>query len=147
MPLINRKNYIQIVCVIFTCLVVIKLLSEGILGIKDAYYTENLMMMLGVTVVATFILSLHYYVQNVPVLIVIGIQYILLIGLLMGVLWFCGYFGELHENGYKDMFWSVTIPYGIGAAIYYINFFVQLQQANKMLMDMKEKGRTTDGRE
>lgn len=139
MPLIHKKNFIQIVCVIYTCLVILKLVLEGISGKKDSYYLENLTMMLAITVIATLVLSLHYYLQNVPLPVVMLVQYVLLMGAIWGFIWVGGHFVEVHEDAYRDLFKSFTIPYVIFAGVYYITFFMQVKNANKMLKSMKGK--------
>ena len=59
MKIINRNNFISIVCVSFTLIVCGKLFLEKSMGFVDTYYTENIFTILGVSVLATGILSLH----------------------------------------------------------------------------------------
>lgn len=95
--------------------------------------------MLALSVIATFVLSLHYYLRSFPIWLVIIGQYIVLVALIMACIWIEGYFVELHPNAYKDMFRSFTIPYVIGAAIYYFKFWYEVKRANLILKDLKSE--------
>ena len=66
MKLINRKNFISIVCISFTVLVLVKLIWEKAIGLTDPRYTENIFISLGFSVLITVILAVHYYLQRFP---------------------------------------------------------------------------------
>ena len=83
MKIINRNNFISIVCVSFTLIVCGKLLLEKSMGFIDKNYTENIFTCLAISFLATGILSLHYYLQRFPFLPVVIGQYILLIGVIL----------------------------------------------------------------
>lgn len=134
--MIEKNNFWSIVSGVFTCLLIGKLIMERISGHRDVYYIENIFTMLVITIVATFILSLHKYLQNVPVVPVMILQYVILIGCVMGGLWIMSQFSEMNPEGYKDMFWTVTIPYVILAGIYYISFFLEVKKANVLLSEL-----------
>ena len=134
--MIEKNNFWSIVSGVFTCLLIGKLLMESLSGHRDVYYIENIFTMFGITVVATFILSLHKYLQNVPVVLVMLLQYVILIGCVMGGIWMISQFSEVNPEGYKDMFWTVTIPYVLLAGIYYISFFWEVKKANALLMEL-----------
>ena len=138
MNLITRSNFISIVCVSFTLIVCGKLLLEKSLGVTDIYYTENIFTCLGVSVLATAILSVHYYLQHLPFIPVVIGQYLLLIGLVFSGIWIGGHFTENAPSAYIDMFISVTIPYVIGAIVYYVSFFIQIKKANEIFMSLDD---------
>ncbi len=131
MKLINRKNFISIVCISFTLIVCGKLLLEKSTGFVDRYYTENIFTCLGISVLATFVLSLHYYLQRFPFIPVMIGQYIALIGFVFLCIWIMGHFTDQAPSAYRDMFVSVTIPYIIGAVVYYVSYFWQIKKANE----------------
>lgn len=139
MPIINHKNYLEIVCKTFTCIVLGKIILEKLVGHVDFYYASNILTILAVTAISTFILGLHYYFREVSVFIVIIIQYILILFFVLGSIWIQGCFVELSKNAYLDMFLSFTVPYVIGAAMYYIAFFNQIKKANQLLKAIKAK--------
>ncbi len=136
MKIINRNNFISIVCVSFTLIVCGKLLLEKSIGFTDVYYTENIFTCLGVSILATGILSIHYYLQHLPFIPVVIGQYLLLIGLVFVCIWIGGHFTENAPSAYRDMLVSVTIPYVIGAIVYYISFFLQIKKANEFFMGL-----------
>lgn len=139
MKLIDRKNFISIVCISFTLIVCGKLLLEKIVGFTDRYYTENIFTCLGFSVIITLILSLHYYLQRFPFIPVFIGQYLATIGIVFLTIWITGHFIENAPTAYKDMFISVTIPFLTGAVIYYISFFRQIKNANKMIEMLSEQ--------
>lgn len=138
MKLINRSNFISIVCVSFTLIVCGKLLYEKSIGFVDGSYTENIFMCLGISVLATLILSLHYYLQRFPFVPVVIGQYLLLIGVIFAGIWISGHFTKNAPSAYRDMFISVTVPYVIGAIVYYISFFLQIKKANKVFLNLEK---------
>jgi predicted tellurium resistance membrane protein TerC len=137
MKLINRHNFISIVCISFTLIVCGKLLWEKSSGFIDRYYTENIFTCLGVSVLATFVLSLHYYLQRFPFIPVVIGQYLALIGFVFLCIWIMGHFTDNAPSAYRDMFVSVTIPYVIGAVVYYISFFLQIKRANEVFENLE----------
>lgn len=92
------------------------------------------------SLVATFVLSQHYRFQEYPLLLCIVVQYVVLVALVMLVTWLSGRFHPLHEDAYKDMFWSFTVPYLIGVVVYYISLFHDVKRANQSLKKIKESG-------
>lgn len=136
MKLINKNNFISIVCVTFTLIVCGKLILEKITGFVDKNYTENIFTCLGISILATFILSLHYYLQRFPFIPVVIGQYLALISFIFLCIWISGHFTENSPSAYHDMFVSVTIPYVIGAVVYYISFFLEIKKANEVFQKL-----------
>ena len=138
MKLINRKNFISIVCISFTFLVLGKLIWEKIIGFTDPHYTENIFLTLGFAILIPAILAVHYYLQQFPFIPVFIGQYVVTVAIVLGVIWVIGHFAELAPTAYRDMFVSVTIPFIICAVIYYIIFFRQIRKANEILENLTE---------
>ena len=138
MKLINRNNFFSIVCISFTILVCSKLLLEKMTGFTDKFYTENIFACLGGSFLITFLLSLHYYLQKFPFIPVLLGQYAAAVGAAFLLVWIDGHFSEHSPNAYRDIFFSVTIPFVVGAAVYYFYFFQQIKKANKMIEKMEE---------
>lgn len=59
-------------------------------------------------------------------------QYLLLMGIIFAGIFVLGQVSDIAPTAYKDMFVSVTVPYIIGAALYYISFFWQIKKANEI---------------
>ncbi len=133
MKLINKRNFVSIVCIFFTLITCGKLLYERALNFTDRYYTDNIFTILGFSVLITLILSLHFYLQKFPFWLVIIAQYALTVGIVFLAIFIHGRFSTNAPTAYWDMFVSITIPFLIGALVYYICFFVQIKRANKVL--------------
>lgn len=144
MKIINKKTFIPIVCVVYTILSVSKIISEAILLNEYEKCQANLLLMLFFSIVATLVLSQHYRLKDIPLGVVIIVQYVVLIGLVLLITWVSGYYIELHPNGYRDMFLSFTIPYIVGAIIYYLNVFREAKKANQIIGNIKKR-RNSDG--
>ena len=133
MKIINKRNFVSIVCIFFTLITCGKLLYERALNFTDRYYTDNIFTILGFSVLITLILSLHFYLQKFPFWLVIIAQYALTVGIVFLAIFIHGRFSTNAPTAYWDMFVSITIPFFIGALVYYICFFVQIKRANKVL--------------
>lgn len=138
MKIIDKQNFWSVVCKVFTLLLLGKILLEFIVQGFFGNYQENILIMFGLSLLATFVLSQYYRFQKYPLLLVILGQYILLIGVVMLITWIGGWFGELHHNAYRDMFLSFTIPYVISVIIYYTAVFHEIKSANQTLKEIKE---------
>lgn len=139
MKLINRKNFISIVCISFTLIVCGKLIYEKLLNFTDRYYTQNIFLCLVFSVLITLILSLHFYLQKYPFIPVLIGQYVLTIGITFLTIWVAHFFTDEAPSAYMDMFTSVTVPFVAGAIVYYIAFFAKIKKANKILENLSEE--------
>lgn len=137
--MIDRHNFWSIVSGVFTCLLIGKIILESIMGYRDVNYAENILTMFIITAAATAILGMHKYLQNVPILLVMVFQYAGLIGSVMGVIWILSRITDVAPSGYRDMFWSVTVPYVVLAGVYYISFFREVKKANELLLEMNRE--------
>lgn len=139
MKIIDRHNFFATGCVIFTILALCKVVLEAIVQGVFGNYQENLLLMLFLSFLATLVLSQHYRFQKFPLLAVILVQYVFLAGVVLLLTWIMGHFQELHEDAYWDMFLSFSIPYAVGAVLYYIALFYEIRRANQALKDIKEQ--------
>ncbi|MFG6355641.1 MAG: hypothetical protein K1W26_02280 [Acetatifactor sp.] len=137
--MIDRHNFWPTVSGVFTCLLIGKIALESIWGVRDEHYAENIIALFVITFMATLLLSMHRYLQNMPVLLVMLLQYGVLMGGVMGAMWLGTHFTDMHTNACRDMFWSVTIPYVALAGVYYISFFWNIKKANTLLKMNQEK--------
>lgn len=137
MKLINKRNFVSIVCIFFTLITCGKLLLEKAYGFTDKYYTDNIFTILAFSVLITLILSLHFYLQRFPFLLVLIAQYALTVGIVFLAIFIHGQFSENAPTAYWDMFVSITIPFFVGALVYYICFFAQIKKANRILEELE----------
>lgn len=143
MKLIDKGNFISTICVVFTCLVLGKIAIEALFAGVFGNDQENLLLMFLFSALGTFVLSQHYRLERFPLMAVMAGQYVLLVAAVMLVTWISGFFVELHEDAYRDMFRSFTIPYVIAAAVYYISLYFEIRKANRLLQEVR---RTEDAK-
>ncbi|MBD5449083.1 MAG: hypothetical protein HDR28_02770 [Lachnospiraceae bacterium] len=139
MKIINKQNFFPTVCVVYTLLVLGKLVLEYIVQGLWENYQGNLLVMFVLSLLAVFVLSQYYRFQKYPLLAVIVVQYLVLIGGVMLFTWIVGLFEPLHENGYRDMFLSFSIPYAIGVVVYYAALFHEVKAVNRVLRQIKDE--------
>ena len=118
--------------------VLTKILLEYIAQGLWENYQQNLLIMLVLSIMAVFVLSQYYRFQKYPLVVVIVVQYILLIAGIMLFTWISGFFTTLHENAYRDMFLSFSIPYAVGVVIYYAALFHEVKSVNQILRKIKD---------
>lgn len=139
MKIITKQNFFSTVCVIYTLLVsgkvVLEYFTQGVWG----NYQENLLVMLVLSALSVLVLSQYYRFSKYPLLVVIVLQYLVLVGGVMLFTWISGFYAPLHENGYRDMFLSFSIPYAIGVVVYYVSLFHEVKTVNRMLWQIKDE--------
>ena len=138
MKIINKKNFFPTVCTVYTMLVLTKILLEYIAQGLWENYQQNLLIMLVLSIMAVFVLSQYYRFQKYPLVVVIVVQYLVLIAGIMLFTWISGFFTTLHENAYRDMFLSFSIPYAVGVVIYYAALFHEVKSVNQILRKIKD---------
>ncbi len=136
MKLITRKNFFTIACIAFTLMVTFKLVFEKLMGHVDRYYTENILLCLGFCIMIPAVLSVHYYLQRFPFLPVLIVQYLVVVALTIAIVAIVDTVSGTSTSAFADMIVSVTIPYFVGAFIYYAIFFRQVKKANAILNEL-----------
>lgn len=138
MKIINKHNFFPTVCTVYTLLVMTKLLLEYLVQGLWENYQENMLLMFVLSILAVFVLSQYYRFQKYPLVIVIIVQYLVLIAGVMLFTWISDFFVPVHENGYRDMFLSFSIPYAIGVIVYYMFLFHEVKSVNRILHQIKD---------
>ena len=141
MKLINRKNFISIVCISFTLIVCGKLILEGLMGFTDKNYTMNIFAILGFSIIITAVLALHFYLQKFPLIPVLIGQYLGVVGLTVAFVKITDFIADTATNAMIEMIASVTIPFVISAIVYYIAFFRQVNKANDILSEITSENK------
>ena len=139
MKLINRHNFISIVCISFTLIVCGKLMIEKLMGFTDVHYTENIFTCLIFSFCITGVLALHFYLQKFPLIPVLIGQYTLVIAITVGYVLIVDKLVGTTTNAMWQMILSVTIPFALSALVYYIAFFRQVRKANRIIADLNRK--------
>lgn len=138
MKIIDRKSFFPTVCVVYTIITVSKIILEAVFNQLFGNYQKNILMILFLSFLATFVLSQHYRLHAIPLPIVIIGQYVVLASGILLVLKIMSFFTPIHPDGYRDMLLSFTIPYVIGAIIYYVSLLQEVQKVNLLLNEIKK---------
>lgn len=131
-----RNEILLTICVSYTIISI----SAAIINLFAGAETNNLntISMLVFTSIAVLILYTHQLFDNISPLLMIIIQYVIAVALVMLYTFFVGLFNPIAEGGYWDIFVSFTVPYVIGAVVYYISVFYQAHQQDALLQEIKE---------
>ena len=139
MKLIEKHEFWPTVCVCYTLLSLGKIALEYVTGGVWGNEQANYILIFVLCVLATFVLSQHYRLDRFPLPVVMIGQYVVLIAVVFAITWLIGTMESLGEHAYRDMFRSFTIPYIIGAVVYYMAYFRQVRNANRRLEQWKKK--------
>ncbi len=139
MKIIEKNEFWPTVCVCYTLISLGKIVLECFLQGALENEQANFLLIFVLCFLATFVLSQHYRLDRFPLPAVIIGQYVVLIAAVFFITWLIGRAEPLSEHAYRDMFRSFTIPYVIGAIVYYAAYFRQVKKANRMLEDVRKK--------
>ena len=137
------KNEILLtICVSYTIISACSAIVNMLMGGETS--NLNTLSMLVFTSIAVLILYMHQLFERISPLLMIVIQYVIALGLVMLYVFLVGLVEPVAERGYRDIFISFTVPYIIGAVVYYISVFKQARQQDALLQEIKEKSKTAE---
>ncbi len=140
MKLINKRNVIPIICITYTVVSVTLTIFE-IINKSEINPTQlNIFFFLILSILGVGVLSQHYRFERFSPLTMIILQYVIALAVIVISLWTASFFVDIHPDGYKDMTLSFSIPYFIGAVIYYVCLRLEVKEQNKLLRNIKKKG-------
>ena len=131
-----RNEILLTICVSYTLISIGTTILNMLVGSETN--NMNTISMLVFTSIAVLVLYTHQIFDKVSPLVMIVIQYVIALGLVMLYVFIVGLFDPVAEGGYRDIFVSFTIPYVIGALVYYISVFYQAQQQDALLQEIKK---------
>lgn len=139
MRLINKKNILPTICIVYTfvsiSLTMFEIFDKGKMNPTQL----NIFLFLILSILGVGVLSQHYRFERFSPLTMVVLQYILAILIIYISLWIASFFVDIHPNGYKDMTISFSIPYFIGTIIYYICLKIEVKKQNLLLKNIKRK--------
>lgn len=139
MKLISKKNVIPVICTTYT-IVSTALTSFEVLQKGEMNPTQlNMFSCLVLCIIGVGVLSQHYRFERFSPLTMIVMQYLIAMILIFGGLKTASCFTEIHPDGYRDMTVSFSIPYFIGAVIYYVSLRLQVRRQNGILEKIKKE--------
>lgn len=137
MKLINKRNILPIICITYTIVSIVLTIYEIIINGTINPTQLNIFLFLILSILGVGILSQHYRFERFSPLTMIIIQYLIAVVIILISLKTASFFVDIHPDGYKDMTISFTVPYFVGAVIYYISLEVEVQRQNKLLDKIK----------
>lgn len=138
MKLITKKNIIPIICITYTVLSISLTIYEIIVNGKMNPAQLNIFLFLILSILGVVVLSQHYRFERFSPLTMIIMQYAIAIVVILVSLKIASFFVDIHPDGYRDMTLSFSVPYIIGAIIYYIVLRLEVKKQNKLLENIKK---------
>lgn len=140
MRLLKGKEIPITICISYTIISVSTSILEMCMGISVRTHSNTIVMLIW-TSIAVGILSLHYLFEKLSPILMIFIQYILAMGLVFLTVLATNLLEPISEGGLWDVFLSFSIPYAIGAVLYYISVFSYAKRQNKLLEEIQAEGK------
>ena len=138
MKIINKKNIVTVVCMTYTFISMILTLLEVITKGKVNPTQLNMFLCLLLSILGVLVLSQHYRLERFSPLAMVTIQYVAAVAIILISLKAASYVTDVHPDGYRDMILSFSIPYFIGAVVYYISLMLEVRKQNRILEKIKK---------
>ncbi len=138
MKLVNRKNLIPVICITYTVVSVSLTIIETLIKREINATQLNIFMFILLSILGVGVLSQHYRLERFSPLAMVIIQYLAAVVIILVSLKAVSYFTYVHPDGYKDMVISFSVPYFIGAVIYYISLILEVRKQNCILEKIKQ---------
>lgn len=139
MRIINKKNVIPIICITYTVISIGYTIFEIIINGKMNPTQLNIFLFLVLSMLGVAVLSQHYRFNRFSPLAMIIMQYMIAESIILASLRIASFFVDIHPDGYRDMTLSFSVPYLIGALIYYIHLRLEVKKQNQLLRIIKEQ--------
>ena len=131
------KSYLLELCCSYTIVSV----GGAIINIMVGTDTNNVnvIMMFIFCNIAVFVLSIHKFFEKLSPLAMIVIQYVVACALCSLAVYIGTFFyGPVTPRGWFELFRSFTIPYIIGAALYYYRLWDDAKKQQNLLKEIQE---------
>lgn len=138
MKKVNLSEMLITICISYTILSLVNAGLSLATGRADIP-AFNSFTMIQWTSLGVGILYIHHYFERLSPLVMIITQYAIAMGLVFASIFIEGQFIPIHPNGYRDAFRSFTIPYVIGAILYYVQIFREAKRQNILLQEIKKR--------
>lgn len=129
---------ILVICVFYT---IISMINAGIEISKgrEVVSSYNQIMIFVWSAIGTIVVYSHSLFEPLPPVVIIGIQYIIGTGLIVLIIFISSFYEPLHPDAYFDGIRSFTIPFAIGAFLYYRYVFAEANKQNDLLQEIKDR--------
>ena len=131
------KNFLLELCCSYTIVSVGGAIVNMIAGTETN--NVNVVIMFAFCTIAVLVLSLHKLFDNFSPLVMIIVQYIAACGLCsLLVLILSIVYEPVSARGWFEFFRSFTIPYVIGAALYYYRLFKETKEQDQLIKEIQK---------
>ncbi|MCR5251867.1 MAG: hypothetical protein K6E50_14805 [Lachnospiraceae bacterium] len=134
------KNYLKTlllyICISYTMVSV----SGAVVNIVGGTQTSNsnTLIMFGLCVIASFVLSLNRLFDELSPLLMIILQYVIVIACCGAFLFVLSFIDPISPKGWFEYFRSFTVPYVFIAAIYYYSLYAEAKKQDQMIKEIQE---------
>ena len=132
------KSYLLELCCSYTIVSVAGAFINMAMGTETN--NANVVLMFIFCNIAVFVLSIHKFFEKLSPLAMIIIQYVVALALCTGAILIATLFwGPVTPRGWFEFFRSFTIPYIIGAALYYYRLYREAKDQDEMIKEIQKK--------
>ena len=133
------KTLLLYICISYTMVSVSGAVVNMVTGTKTS--NSNTLIMFGLCLIASFVLSLHKLFVEFSPLVMILLEYVIVVALCAGFLAIMSLFDPISPKGWLEYFRSFTIPYIIIAGIYYYSLYAEAKKQDRMIREIQEEHR------
>lgn len=144
MKIVNKKNIVPVICVTYTFVSVSLTAFEVLVTGKISPAQLNLFLFLIFSILGVGVLSQHYRLERFSPVGMLLIQYLCAVAIIIAGTKIASCFAYIHPHGLQDLILSFSVPYAIGAAIYYISLWLEVRRQNQILQEIKKDGKKKD---
>ena len=131
------KSYLIELCCSYTIISVAGAFINMLAGTDTN--NVNVIMMFIFCNIAVFVLSIHKFFEKLSPLAMIIIQYVVAVVMCtIAVLIATCFVGPVTPRGWFELFRSFTIPYVIGAALYYYRLWIEAGKQQDLLKEIQD---------
>ncbi|MGL4763049.1 MAG: DUF6608 family protein [Sarcina sp.] len=111
------KFYGTMLCLIFTVITVFSSILQLVQG-RETDTNLHILMRFVISIIAVLFWATFSLIKSKNAILTLSIQYALSMGLIFALLYISGFFVELADSAYKDIFINYSIPFLIISTIY-----------------------------
>lgn len=130
------KTLFLYICLSYTSVSVSGAVVNIIMGTETD--NSNTLIMFGLCVIASFVLSLNKLFDELSPLAMIILQYLAVLALCGGFLFILSLFDPISPKGWFEYFRSFSIPYVIIAAVYYYSLYSEAKKQDAMIREIQK---------
>lgn len=140
MKILKGTEIFTTICVSYMLISVTSAVLSLITGHASTSNWNEIFMLIW-TSIAVITLSIHHLFDELPPLFMIVIQYVIAMGLVLLTVCFAGFVEAVGEINYLNVVINFSIPYVIGAVVYYISVFRTAKRQDALIQEIQEADR------